>query len=159
LVEASEPTLQKEPLMPATEPDCNAQPRGTLSFTDLGKYIISVSGDKKVAFVYPGWQMNILFAHSENHYSTNTMLWLDGQWLYGTFDFNDDVLNKFLRHASASSIKAIGDGLMSGSAVNGTHLPDAIRVGIYAVVGKEECGPDGLFVPLNISDVFIGSGA
>jgi hypothetical protein len=118
-------------------------------------HIRAIGSDQKTMLIYTSWEMDVLSVVDAGQFCTTRVQTHDGILYCVTFDFGIEVLSKLLNASSQRTLEVISKSLLENpSSTRNIRLPEAISVGVGAVLGEVKQGIHGPFIPLAIVEVF-----
>lgn len=133
----------------------NSAPTQSNALPDFGIHLRAIGSDQKTMLIYTSWQMDVLSVVDAGQFCTTRIQSHDGVLYCATFDFGIEVLSELLDASSQRTFDVISTSLLEDpSTTRNIRLPEAISVGVGAVLGEVQQGIDGPFIPLAIVEVF-----
>lgn len=154
-VQLAQPSSLRHPMPDRRGNAADSAPTQSNVLPDLGMHIRAIGSDQKTMVIYPSWEMDVLSVVDAGQFCTTRIQTHDGILYCVTFDFGIEVLSELLNASSQKTFDCISTSLLEDpSTTRNIRLPEAISVGVGAVLGEVKQGIHGPFIPLVIVEVF-----
>lgn len=151
----AQPSSLRHPLPGRIGNAAGSSPTQSNVLPDFGIHIRAIGSDQKTMLIYTSWEMDVLSVVDAGQFCTTRVQTHDEILYCVTFDFGIEVLGKLLNASSQRTLEVISKSLLENpSSTRNIRLPEAISVGVGAVLGEVKQGIHGPFIPLVIVEVF-----
>jgi hypothetical protein len=151
----AQPSPLRHPMQGRIGNAADCAPTQSYALPDFGMHLRAIGSDQKTMLIYTSWEMDVLSVVDAGLFCTTRIQSHDGVLYCATFDFGIEVLSELLNASSQRTFEVISKSLLEEpSSTRNIRLPEAISVGVGAVLGEVKQGIQGPLIPLAIVEVF-----